>query len=113
MERMTREDFMMKKVDIETRMHQTRIDERKAIKAMTLQFEDRLQDEQEKFRKQRNSIMEERDMKRVEIENEYKQRRRELWAEDCELVDQWRRQLGDMYITPPTSGDGQHNNVES
>ena len=63
MERMTREDFMMKKTDIETRMHQTRIDERNAIKAMTLQFEDRLQDEQLKFRKLRNSIMEERDMK--------------------------------------------------
>ena len=93
---MTREDFMMKKTDIETRMHQTRIDERNAIKAMTLQFEDRLQDEQLKFRKLRNSIMEERDMKRVEIENEYKQRRRELWAEDCELVDLWRAQLGDI-----------------
>lgn len=107
MERMTREDFMMKKADIETRMHQTRIDERNAIKAMTLQFEDRLQDEQLKFRKLRNSIMEERDMKRVEIENEYKQRRRELWSEDCELVDQWRAQLGDMNFIPPTSGDGQ------
>ena len=33
MERMTREDFMMKKADIETRMHQTRIDERQAVKA--------------------------------------------------------------------------------
>ena len=113
MERMTREDFMMKKTDIETRMHQTRIDERNAIKAMTLQFEDRLQDEQLKFRKQRNSIMEERDMKRVEIENEYKQRRRELWAEDCELVDLWRAQLGDINFTPPTSGDGQLKEVES
>ena len=61
MERMTREQYMMKKTDIENRMHQTRIDERQAIKAMTLQFEDRLQDEQEKFRKQRNSIMEERE----------------------------------------------------
>ena len=107
MERMTREEYMMKKTDIDTRMHQTRIDERNAIKAMTLQFEDRLQDEQLKFRKLRDSIMEERDMKRVEIENEYKQRRRELWAEDCELVDQWRRQLGDMFITPP-SGEEQH-----
>ena len=74
---MTREEYMMKKTDIDTRMHQTRIDERNAIKAMTLQFEDRLQDEQLKFRKLRDSIMEERDMKRVEIENEYKQRRRE------------------------------------
>ena len=37
MKKMTREDFMMKKTDIETRMHQTRIDERNAIKAMTLQ----------------------------------------------------------------------------
>ena len=101
MERMTREEYMMKKTDIDTRMHQTRIDERNAIKAMTLQFEDRLQDEQLKFRKLRDSIMEERDMKRVEIENEYKQRRRELWAEDCELVDQWRAQLGDMNFTPP------------
>ena len=101
MERMTREEYMMKKADIETRMHQTRINERNAIKALTLQFEDRLQDEQIKFRKLRDSIMDERDMKRVEIENEYKQRRRELWAEDCELVDQWRAQLGDMHITPP------------
>ena len=54
---MTREQYMMKKTDIENRMHQTRIDERQAIKAMTLQFEDRLQDEQEKFRKRsRTSI---------------------------------------------------------
>jgi hypothetical protein len=103
---MTRETYIAKKVDLESRMHQTRIDESEKKKALNLEYEDRLQDLLISYRRQRQALMEERDMKRVEIENAYKTKRRELWAEDCDLVTAWRAHLSE--ITPPTGGGQQH-----
>lgn len=108
---MTREEFMMKKLELEQKMHQTRIDERKALKEINIRYEDLIDDETKAFREKRNRLMEKRDFERTEIENRFKQIRRELWSEDCELVYNWRAQLGDIRITPPSTGDGQHREV--
>ena len=104
---MTRETYIAKKTDLESRMHQTRIDESEKKKALNLEYEDRLQDLLISYRRQRQALMEERDMKRTEVENEYKGRRRALWAEDCELVSAWRNQFSE--ITPPSGGGLQPN----
>ena len=103
---MTRETYLARKVDLENRMHQTRIDESAKKKVLNLEYEDRLQDLLISYRRQRQALMEERDMKRIEIENAYKTKRRELWAEDCDLVTAWRANLSE--ITPPTGGGQQH-----
>lgn len=100
---LTREEYMMKKVDIENRMHQTRVDEAAAKKDVNLHYEDLMQDELARYRQRRQQLMDERELKRTEVANQYKQRRREIWAEDCELVAQWRSQLGESFFTPPTS----------
>ena len=108
---LTREVFMLKKTDLDNRMHQTKVDERKKIAAVNEEYEQRMKDEYLAYRAKRNTLIAERDMKRLEIENKYKTERRNIWAEDCELVQHWRSQVG---ITPPnsTDGDGQHNDGE-
>lgn len=101
MNTMTREEFMMKKIELENRMHQTRIDEKKAVSELNIKYDDLISDEQKSFREKRKKLMEKRDFERVEIENRYKQVRREIWSEDCALVHDWRAQMGDLQITPP------------
>ena len=103
---MTRETYIARKTDLENRMHQTRMDEKKQLKEVNVAYEDRLQDLQTSYRRQRQALLDERALKRTEVENEYKGRRRALWAEDCELVDAWRAQLSE--ITPPSGGGQQH-----
>lgn len=104
---MTRETYIARKTDLENRMHQTRMDERKQLKEVNVAYEDRLQDLQTSYRRQRQALLDERAIKRTEVENRYKEQRRALWTEDCELVDAWRAQLSE--ITPPTGGGLQPN----
>lgn len=102
---MTRDVFMARKTDLECRMRQARIDESAKKKELNIEYEDRMQDLLISYRRQRQALMEERDMKRIEIENVYKMKRREILAEDCELVNEWRMQLD---LTPPIGGGQQH-----
>lgn len=107
---MTREQYMLLKHEIDERMAQTRKQEKAETAEVNDEYELRLHDLGEAYRKQRQALFAERDARRQEISERYKDERRALWAEDCELVGQWRRQLniGAGEITPPSDGGELH-----
>lgn len=94
----TREEYIQKRRDIDIRMRETKIKECDAIKKNNIHYEDLLRDNEQEFRRKRDAILAERDQKREEISNIYKDERREIWEEDTLLVSQWRSQLNS---TPP------------
>lgn len=98
---MTREEYMLQKQEIDELMKQTRIAEKRETAAVNDEYELRLQDLADAYRRQRQALFEERDAKRLQIGGRYKDERRALWVKDCELVSQWRSQLNIGEITPP------------
>ena len=90
---MTREQYMLQKQEIEGQMKRTRIAEKRETAAINDEYELRLRDLSDAYRRQRKALFEERGQKRLEIENHYKDERRSLLVKDCELVSQWRAQL--------------------
>lgn len=90
---MTREQYMLRKQEIDEQMKQTRTREKADTAALNEDYELRLRDLGNAYRRQRQKLFEERDARRLEIESQYKEQRRALWVEDCELVSQWRKQL--------------------
>lgn len=103
----TREEYMLKKLEIEEKMKKSRTDQHNEIAAVNEEFGLRLRDLSDAYRRQRNALFEERDAKRLEIEGKFKDQRRDLWIEDCVLVSQWRSQLKEVELTPPTNGGEQ------
>ena len=115
---MTREVFVLKKAEIDERMHKSKLDEKKKIHAINEEYEQRMKQEYLAYIKRRQVLMDERDLKRLEVEHEQKNLRRDLYAEDCELVALWRSQLNS--IPPPSMEEGcmkevkyEHNQVEA
>lgn len=103
---MTREEYMLQKQEIDELMKQTRIAEKKETAAVNEDYDLRLRDLSDAYRRQRQALFEERDAKRLQIEGRYKDERRALWVKDCELVNQWRSQLNIDEITPPPLAEG-------
>lgn len=106
---MTREEYMLQKQEIDELMKQTRIAEKKETAAVNDDYDLRLRDLGDAYRRQRQALFGERDQQRLQIENRYKDERRALWVKDCELVARWRSQLNIGEITPPTGGGQQLN----
>lgn len=100
---MTREQYILRKTDIEAQMKQTRRDQHNKLAALNEQFEARLRDHTAEYRRQRQAIFDEREKQRLEIENHYKDIRRSLWTEDIQLVEEWRAGLrqDEVQVTPP------------
>lgn len=90
---MTREEYMLQKQEIDELMKKTRIAEHTEVAALNEDYELRLHDLADAYRRQRQALFEERDAKRLQIEGRYKDERRALWVKDCELVARWRSQL--------------------
>ena len=90
---MTREQYIMRKADIEAAMKQSRRDQHNELAALNEQYELRLRDETDEHRRRRQAIFDERDAARLEIEGKYKDVRRELWTQDVQLVEEWRKGL--------------------
>lgn len=90
---MTREEYVMRKADIEAAMKQSRRDQHNELAALNELFEMRLRDEDDEHRRRRQVIFEERDAARLEVEERYKDLRRVLWKQDAELVEEWRKGL--------------------
>lgn len=101
METITREEYIQKRREIDIRMRETRISEQQAIKKINIHYDDVVRDNEQEFRRRRDAILEERDQKREEVHNMYKDERRKIWEEDSLLVSQWRSQLCDPSFTPP------------
>lgn len=91
----TREEYMRQRRDIDVRMHDSKMKEREALKQVTLHYEDILRDNEQEYRRRRNEIMAERDLKKEEISAMYKDERRQIWEEDTKLIDMWRSQVID------------------
>lgn len=105
---MTREEYMLQKQEIDEQMKQTRTAEKKETAAVNDDYELRMRDLADAYRRQRQALFEERDQKRTEIESRYKDERRALWVKDCELVSRWRSQLVNGEVTPPSDGGWRH-----
>lgn len=103
----TREEYMQQRRDNDVRMHDSKMKEREALKQVTLHYEDILRDNEQEFRRKRDELRAERDAKKEEIMDMYKDERRQIWEEDNDLVTRWRSQLNTEF-TPPICGDGQH-----
>lgn len=91
----TREEYMQQRRDNDVRMHNNKVKEREALKQVTLHYEDILRDNEMEYRRRRNEIMAERDAKKEEIKDMYKDERRQIWEEDTKLIDMWRSQVVD------------------
>ena len=91
----TREEYIRQRRDIDVRMHDSKMKEREALKQVTLHYEDILRDNEMEYRRRRNEIMAERDLKKEEISAMYKDERRQIWEEDTKLIDMWRSQVID------------------
>ena len=91
----TREEYMRQRRDNDARMHNNKVKEREALKQVTLHYEDILRDNEMEYRRRRNEIMAERDAKKEEIKDMYKDERRQIWEEDTKLIDMWRSQVVD------------------
>lgn len=89
----TREEYLQQRRNNDVRMHETKVKEREAIKKVTLHYEDLLRDNEQEFRRKRDALRAERDAKKEDIENMYKDERRQIWEEDTELVTRWRSQI--------------------
>jgi hypothetical protein len=58
-------------------------------------YEDLLRDNEMEFRRKRDELRAERDAKKEEISDKYKEERRRIWEDDSDLVARWRSQLTD------------------
>ena len=103
----TREEYMRQRRDNDARMHNNKVKEREALKQVNAHYEDLLRDNEQEFRRKRDELRAERDAKKEEIMDMYKDERRQIWEEDNDLVTRWRSQLNTEF-TPPIYGDGQH-----
>lgn len=93
MAELTFEEYRDRKVELEEAMHQTKVDEKKAMQDINLHYEDLLKDCEIDFRKKRNSIREERDAKKLEVSKMFKEKRREIYTQDCKLIIKWKSQM--------------------
>lgn len=103
---MTREQYIMRKADIEAAMKQSRRDEHNETAAVNEKYELLLRDETDEHRRRRQKIFDERDAARLEIESKYKDVRRELWTQDVQLVEEWRAGLRQNEVKAPLTTDG-------
>ena len=62
---------------------------------MSNHYEDLLRDNEQEFRRKRDELRAERDAKKEEISDMYKEERRRIWEEDSDLDARWRSQLTD------------------
>ena len=91
----TREEYMQQRRDNDVRMHNNKVKEREALKQVNTHYEDLLRDNEQEFRRKRDALHAERDAKREEISDKYKEERRRIWEEGNDLVTRWRSQLTD------------------
>ena len=91
----TREEYMRQRRDNDARMHNNKVKEREALRQVSNRYEDLLRDNKMEFRRKRDELRAERDAKREEISDKYKEERRRIWEEDSDLVTRWRSQLTD------------------
>lgn len=89
----TREEYLQQRRNNDVRMHETKVKEREAVRNLTLHYEDLLRDNEQEYRRKRDALRAERDAKREDIENMFKDERRQIWEEDTELVTRWRAQI--------------------
>ena len=89
----TREEYLQQRRNNDVRMHETKVKEREAVRNLTLHYEDLLRDNEQEYRRKRDALRAERDAKREDIENMFKDERRQIWEEDNELVNRWRAQI--------------------
>jgi hypothetical protein len=73
-------------------MHDSKVREREAVKQVNTHYEDLLRDNEQEFRRKRDALRAERDLKREEVTDMYKEERRRIWEEDADLVTRWRQQ---------------------
>ena len=88
----TREQYMQQRRDNDVRMHDSKVKEREAVKQVNTHYEDLLRDNEQEFRRKRDALRAERDRKREEVTDMYKEERRRIWEEDADLVTRWRQQ---------------------
>lgn len=88
----TREQYMQQRRDNDVRMHDSKVREREAVKQVNTHYEDLLRDNEQEFRRKRDALRAERDRKREEVTDMYKEERRRIWEEDVDLVTRWRQQ---------------------
>lgn len=89
----TREEYLQQRRNNDVRMHETKVKEREAVRNLMLHYNDLLRDNEQEYRRKRDALRAERDAKREDIENMFKDERRQIWEEDTELVTRWRAQL--------------------
>ena len=92
----TREEYMQQRRDNDVRMHNNKLKEREALKQVNLHYEDLLRDNEQEFRRRRDALRAERDAKKEEVSDKYKDERRKIWEEDNDLVSRWRSQINDQ-----------------
>lgn len=90
---MTREQYILRKQEIEERMKESRRAQHNETAALNEKFEQALRDVDDERRRKRQALFDERNNLRLEIEGRYKDVRRALWTEDVQLVAQWREGL--------------------
>lgn len=88
----TREQYMQQRRDNDVRMHDSKVREREAVKQVNTHYEDLLRDNEQEFRRKRDALRAERDLKREEVTDMFKEERRRIWEEDADLVTRWRQQ---------------------
>ena len=88
----TREQYMLQRRDNDVRMHDSKVREREALRQVSNHYEDLLRDNEMEFRRKRDELRAERDAKKEEISDMYKEERRRIWEDDSMLVSQWRQQ---------------------
>lgn len=93
METMTREQYLQQREAHDIAMHETKVKEREAIRSINVHYDDKLRDIEREYRKVRDALLAERDTKREEVAEKFKNERRRIWADDSELVSAWRAQL--------------------
>lgn len=91
----TREEYMQQRRDNDMRMHNSKLKEHEAIKQVNIHYEDLLRDNEQEFRRRRDALRAERDAKKEEVSDMYKDERRKIWEEDNDLVSRWRSQIND------------------
>ena len=89
----TREEYLQQRRNNDVRMHETKVKEREAVRNLTLHYEDLLRDNEQEYRRKRDALRAERDAKREDIENMFKDERRQIWEENSELATRWRAQI--------------------
>lgn len=101
---MTNKDYMTARQSIDDRMRQLRLAQHAEVAAINTDYDERMMDLAEAYRHQRQKLYQERVRKCQDVTDAYKARRRALWAEECDLVSQWRSQLGTTRLSDPGSG---------